>query len=99
MFGVGGAVLGPAHYWLGCIDGARGRVDDALEHFAQATLIGQRIAAPFWVAESMVLSARVLHARGRAADASEIDRLLRGARALAVKRGFGRVLLQAAVIS
>ncbi len=98
VFGVGGAVLGPAHYWLGCIDGARGRGEAALEHFAQATLIGQRMAAPFWVAAPMVLSARVMHVRDRAGDQPEIDRLLRGARALALKRGFGRVLAQAAVM-
>ncbi len=98
VFGVGGAVLGPVQYWLGCIAGACGQVDRALEHFAQATLLGQRMAAPFWVAESMALSARVLAARGRADDADEISKLLRGASAMAHTGGFGRVLAQIAVI-
>ena len=98
VFGVGGAVLGPAHYWLGCIDGALGRAGRALEHFAQATLISQRMNAPFWVAESMVLTARVLDGRGRAGDVLEIERLVRGARALAYEGGYGRVLAQAEVI-
>jgi DNA-binding SARP family transcriptional activator/tetratricopeptide (TPR) repeat protein len=96
VFGVGGAVLGPAHYWLGCIEGGRGRADRALEHFAQATLVSQRMNAPFWAAESMVLSARVLDRRGRAGDANEMARLLRGARAIAHEHGYGRVLIQAA---
>jgi DNA-binding SARP family transcriptional activator len=95
VFGVGGAVLGPAQYWLGCIDGALGRGDRALEHFSHAVLTAQRMAAPFWIAEAMILSARVLHVRGRAADASEIGRLVRGATALAHKGGYGRVLAQA----
>lgn len=98
VFGVGGAVLGPVQYWLGCIDGGFGRHARALEHFAQATLIGQRMAAPFWVAGSMALSARILDARGRADDADEVERLRRGARALANKGGFGRVLIQTALI-
>jgi hypothetical protein len=98
VFGVGGAVLGPAHYWLGCIDGALGRAGRALEHFAQATLISQRMNAPFGVAESMVLTALVLDGRGRAGDVREIERLVRGARALAYEGGYGRVLAQAEVI-
>ncbi len=98
VFGAGGAVLGPVHYWLGCIDGALGRAGRALEHFEEATLTSQRIDAPFWVAESMMLSARVLHARNRAQDASEIERLVRIARGIALERGYGRVLVQADVI-
>ncbi len=98
VFGAGGAVLGPAHYWLGCIDGGHGRAGCALEHFAQAALVSERMNAPFWVAESMVLSARVLDARGRSGDAGEIARLIRDARAIANERGYGRVLRQAEAV-
>ena len=58
VFGVGGAVLGTGHHWLGVVDGARGRPDQALEHFAEAASISQRMNAPYWVAEAMVGRAR-----------------------------------------
>ena len=78
------------------------RSDDpepALEHFAQATLMSQRMNAPFWVAESMVLQcAGARRARASRRRGSRSTRLVRGARALAYERGYGRVLAQAEVI-
>jgi DNA-binding SARP family transcriptional activator len=95
VFGTGGAVLGTGHQWLGVVDAACGRPDPALEHFAEATAIAQRIGAPYWVAQAAVSTASALRDRGRAADEREIERLLRDARAVARRAGYGRVLAQA----
>ena len=94
VFGTGGAVLGPGHQWLGQIDAACGRTERALEHFAQAMAISQRIDAPYWLAQAMASSAAGMRERGRPADQREIERLLHGARALAARGGYGRVLAQ-----
>ena len=94
MFGVGGAVLGTGHQWLGQIDAACGRADAALEHFAEAMAISQRIDAPYWLAQAMASSATTMSARGRDDDRREIDRLAHGARALARRGGYGRVAAQ-----
>jgi hypothetical protein len=95
VFGTGGAVLGAGHHWLGLVDAACGRREAALEHFAEATSISARIEAPYWVAQAMVSAATVLRAGGRAADEREIERLVREARAVAQRGGYGRVLAQA----
>ena len=95
VFGSGGAVLGTGHHWLGLVDAACGRREAALEHFAEATSISARIEAPYWVAQAVVSAATVLRAGGRAADEREIERLVREARAVAQRRGYGRVLAQA----
>jgi DNA-binding SARP family transcriptional activator len=94
VFGVGGAVLGSAHQWLGQVDAACGRLESALERFAEANAIATRIDAPYWLAQSMVSSAQTLRARGRTADDHEIERWVREAGALARRGGYGRVLAQ-----
>lgn len=93
-FGVGGALLGSGHHWLGVVDDASGRPDRALEHYAEALTIATRIDAPYWVADAQVGRARVLRRRGRHSDAAEIERLEREAAAIAERGGYGRVLAQ-----
>ena len=93
-FGVGGALLGSGHHWLGVLDDASDRPDRALEHFAEAIAIATRIEAPYWVADAMVGSAHALRRRGRRGDAAEIERLEREARSIAEQGGYGRVLAQ-----
>lgn len=99
VFGVGGAMIGTGHHWLGLIDAACGRFDAALEHFAEATEISQRILAPYWTAQAMIDAARVLRARGRVDDENEVERLVREVCAAARQGGYGRVLAQAEALS
>ena len=94
VFGMGGAVLGTGHQWLGQVDAACGRRESALEHFDEANAIASRIDAPYWLAQAMVSSAQTLRLRGRAADEREGERLLREVLALARTGGYGRVLAQ-----
>jgi DNA-binding SARP family transcriptional activator/tetratricopeptide (TPR) repeat protein len=95
VFGTGAAVLGPVHYWLGVVDAVAGRVDRSIAHFREATTIGRRIEAPYWIAQSEVGAARMLRRRARRGDESEIERLERDALALARPRGYDRVIAQA----
>ncbi len=95
VFGVGGAVLGAGHHWLGLVDAARGRLDAALEHCVEAVAIARRLDAPYWLAEALVSTAAVLHTRGRNTDTREIERCVREARAIASRGGYARVLAQA----
>ena len=99
VFGVGGAMLGTGHQWLGVVDAACGRFDAALEHFAAARSIAERIDAPYWIADAMVSAAGVLFERGRGSDTREAERLVGAARALAERGGYGRVFAQADAIS
>ncbi|HEV7524887.1 MAG TPA: BTAD domain-containing putative transcriptional regulator [Acidimicrobiia bacterium] len=99
VFGVGGAVLGSGHHWLGLVDAARGRRVPALEHLAEATAIAECIGAPYWVAEAKVAAARDRRTGGSSADEGEARHLLRDARLLAERGGYARVLAQADAIS
>ena len=80
VFGVGGAVLGSGHHWLGLVDEACGRPELARRRFAEAEAIAEGIGAPYWRAEAMVATARVLRAGGRSRDEREIERLVGEAR-------------------
>jgi len=99
VFGVGGAMLGSGHQWLGVVDAALGRLDSAVDHFVEARVLAERFGAPYWIADAKVSAAGALRERGRAADEREIERLVREARAVAERGGYGRVLAQADAIT
>jgi hypothetical protein len=95
VFGVGGAVLGCGHYWLGLLASARGDDDVAMHHFAQARTTANRMSAPFWAAEADIGKSQVLAARARVDDRDDSVRLAQNAVATAERFGFGRVLREA----
>lgn len=95
VFGVGGAVLGAGHYWLGLLTSARGDNDVARDHYVQAKAIASRMSAPFWAAEADIGKANTLAARARGDDCDESLRLVQNAVVTAERFGFARVLREA----
>jgi DNA-binding SARP family transcriptional activator len=95
VFGVGGAVLGSAHYWLGLLASAMGYHDRAIDHLACAKTVAHDIDAPYWAAQAEMEASRVLAARGLGEDLNESARLAHKALAMANEYGFGRILRQA----
>lgn len=93
VFGVGGAVLGSGHHWLGQLAAARGNNECAVAHLEQAICVSEQIGSPYWRAQAQLDLAAARSASGRATRAS---RALRDAAvATAAQRGFGRVLRRA----
>jgi hypothetical protein len=99
LFGVGGAVLGSGHHWLGLLNAAVGDSDGAIDHFEEARAVADRIDAPFWVAQAQMDLARVLACRGKAGDAANSARLIRSSMAVADRLGFGRILREASELA
>lgn len=95
LFGAGAAMLGAGHQWLGGLAATLRDTDAALEHFAEARAIAQRLRAPYWIAQSAVDAASARRARDQADDDAKADRLLAEAIAIAETYGYGRVLKQA----
>ena len=95
VVGVGGAILGSGHHWLGLLNAALGDVDSAVDSFTQAAAISRRINAPYWVAHAEIEVSHVLTSRGGRADQVESSRLARHALAEADRFGFGRILKRA----
>ena len=93
VFGVGGAVLGCGHHWLGLLAEASGDADRAIEHFRQALDIAEAIDAPFWLAQAQMDLSRLL-ATGEHASIAESARLVRASTTTAARFGFERVLPQ-----
>ncbi len=95
LFGAGAAMLGAGHQWLGRLAATLDDTDTAIDHFAEARAIAQRLGAPYWIAQSAVDAAAARRARGQADDEAKADRLLAEAVAIAEPYGYGRVLKQA----
>jgi len=95
VFGAGGAVLGSGHHWLGVLATGCGDTDAALDHLTQATSIAEKLAAPYWIAQSAIETAAALRARAHAGDEARAARLIEKAVAIAEPGGYGRVLGQA----
>ena len=92
VFGVGGAVLGSSHYWLGLLSEALGAIDSAIDHHFKAWAVADNIEGPFWAAESQIELSRLLAARGLGSDMQESVRLADASFATAQHFGFGRIL-------
>jgi tetratricopeptide (TPR) repeat protein len=95
IFGAGGAVLGPAHYWCGLVAATSGNLDCAVEHLDEAIRISERIRAPFWAAQSQIDLAAVSAGRGRHARRAVVRELTARAVATAREHHFDRILIQA----
>jgi len=94
VFGVGGAVLGSGHHWLGLLDAALGEIDPAIDHLRQALMVADHIEGPFWAAQARMDLSRLLGARGQGNDRDESVRLAHAALETARSLGFGRILGQ-----
>jgi class 3 adenylate cyclase len=96
---VGGAVqcFGAGAYYLGMLDFARGRVDDAVARFAVATEIHEKMGAQPWIALSLTAHAEALIRRGAAGDADHASRHLD--RALEIARELGMTPLAERAVS
>ena len=85
---VGGAVacFGAGAYYIGMLDAARGRLDDAIARFSTASELHERMGARPWLALSLTEHAAVLLLRGKPGDSDEalreLDRALEIAREL-----------------
>ena len=97
VFGVGGAVLGSGHSWLGQLAVAQDQPERACEHFEEAACIADCIAAPYWAAQARIDLAETVARYGSASglDASARD-LARDAIEIAIAGGYERLLRQAA---
>ena len=94
VFGSGGAMLGPVHYWRGIAAATAGNLDAAIDHLEAAIVLSEAMRAPFWAAQARVDLAAALR-RGRGSESAAVRELLHRAVATARPRGFGRVLRQA----
>lgn len=92
VFGVGGAVFGVVHHWLGRLATARGRRADAVAHHERARAASADLDAAFWRAQAE-LDLSDLHPR--AYDDERAAELRAGAVAYAERVGSGRLLAQA----
>jgi hypothetical protein len=92
VFGVGGAVLGSAHYWLGLLASAVGDTDDAIDHLSQAATAADQIESPYWEAQAQMDASRIISARARGNDVDEGAQLAVTAATTARRLNFGRVL-------
>jgi class 3 adenylate cyclase len=85
---IGGAVqcFGAGAYYIGLLDSARGRTDDAIERFRTATEVHEKMGAQPWLALSLTAHAEALLRRGAAGDtehaARHIDRAIEIAKKL-----------------
>ncbi len=95
VFGVGGAILGSSHYWLGLLAASLDQIDDAIEHLHKASAVADEIDGPFWKAESQIALSQLLATRGLHTDKQESARLAQASVATAQRLGFGRILRQA----
>jgi len=92
VFGVGGAVLGSAHYWLGLLAWAVGDHAEATDHFLCAKAAADRIEAPFWSAQAAIEASRVLRTNASTETGDEAEQLAQFALSTAHRLDFGRIL-------
>jgi class 3 adenylate cyclase len=86
---VGGAVqcFGAGAYYLGLLDTARGRTDEAIQRFRIATEVHEQMGAQPWLALSLTAHAEALLRRGAAGDAEHAARHIDRALEIAKKLG------------
>jgi tetratricopeptide (TPR) repeat protein len=92
VFGVGGAILGSAHLWLGLLDAALGAKDAAISHQREALAVANQIDGPFWAAQSQMELSKLLGSRGLGNETKEAARLRQTSVATAEQFGFARIL-------
>jgi DNA-binding SARP family transcriptional activator len=92
VFGVGGAVLGSTHFWLGLLDAALGAVDTAIDHQREALDVANRIDGPFWAAQSQMELSKLLCSRNPKGETKEAARLKQAALSTARQFSFARIL-------
>jgi hypothetical protein len=95
LFGAGAAVLGSGHQWIGSLAMTVGDTGAALDHFAAAAAIAEKLSAPYWTAQAKIGTAIALRSSGQPNDGAQATSLIEEAVAIATSRGYGRVLLQA----
>lgn len=88
LFGVGGAVLGSGHFWLGQLAGLHGDVDAAVAHLESADEVAGELRAPYWIAAARRELGSVLARRSRPADRRRADALRADAVRIASEQGF-----------
>jgi DNA-binding SARP family transcriptional activator len=91
VFGVGGAVFGTGHHWIGNLATAQGEADLAIEHLSQAVELSERIGAPYWSAQARLDLGRALALRRDRDDDARIRSLTDAAVASAHAGGYGRI--------
>jgi len=77
----GGVILGSTSHYLGVLATTLGRYDEAQDHFAMASSIHNRLAAPAWQARTDLECARMLAKRRRRGDLERAYALCDAARA------------------
>jgi tetratricopeptide (TPR) repeat protein len=71
-----GLGIGCVSYYLGLLAFCMGALDEALERFAAAAAIDQRVGAPTWLARTRMAMARALLARRASGDVEQAKHLL-----------------------
>jgi tetratricopeptide (TPR) repeat protein len=92
VFGAAAAMLGTGHQWIGEAARTLGRLDTAIEHFAEASDTAKRLRAPYWIAQSAVSAAAAFQARGHAPDRARAAELVAEAVSIAEPLRYGRIL-------
>jgi tetratricopeptide (TPR) repeat protein len=94
----GSVVTGSVAHFLGLLDSAMGRFDEAESRFATAAATHARIGAPTWLARTRLEWARMLGRRGIPGDTERARELLDQAMATARDLGLAGVESQAATL-
>jgi DNA-binding SARP family transcriptional activator len=92
VFGVGGAVLGSAHYWLGLLASSVGDSNMAIDHLSRAETAADQIESPYWESQAQIDASRILAARARGDDLDQSTHLAATAARTAERLNFGRIL-------
>jgi class 3 adenylate cyclase/tetratricopeptide (TPR) repeat protein len=85
---VGASVLGTVAQALGVLAAVLGRYDDAESHFTQALALGEKVKAPFLIAEAKLDLGRMLLNRRAEGDMRRAEQMLTSARDTAQSYGF-----------
>ena len=92
VFGAGGAVFGTGHHWLGELALARADPERAVRHLERAVALSEQLAAPYWLAQAELDTAAALRLLGGTANGRRAAALERGAREIAERQGYARLL-------
>jgi len=87
----GAIVLGAVAHDLATLATVLGRYDEAEEHFTHALEIHEKLAAPFFIADTQFQWGRMLLARRARSDLSRAEEMLHAARDTAERYGFSAV--------
>jgi hypothetical protein len=93
-----GLSIGCTGYFLGLLETTLGHIDKAIAHFADVSVVYERVGAPAHLGRAQVAWAKALVARHAPGDAEQAQALLTAAETAAREHGFVSVQRRAAAV-